>query len=193
MFGRAAREKEAARKRFRFVATVAVIVLGFWAGSAVVDNDVVRLIVSRFGYVGVFIVAIISGFNLLVPVPAVAFVPLFLASGLELTTTIAVIAVGVTCADSIAFLIGRAGRGHLDVESSQVVRKLEKVKKKHYWAPILLMFLYACVAPLPNEVMAMPLGFMRYRLVHVFPALLAGNIVFNAFTASGVAMLWRAM
>lgn len=177
----------------RVIAVIAVLALGMALGRIAQGNEVVRQLVTRYGYFGVFAVALVSGFNLVVPVPAVAFIPLFVASGLDLTATVAVIVVGVTIADMLAFMLGRAGRDLRVMQETRFVKQLQKFRQRHYWLPLGTMFLYASFAPLPNELMAIPLGLMGYPARHIFLPLLFGNLVFNTITAFGMAALFRSL
>ncbi len=168
---------------------VAVIVGGIFFGRVALHNDIVRGLVLRYGYAGVFVVALISGFNLLVPVPAFAFVPLFIAAGLDFAAVLGFIVAGVTVADMAGFFLGRAGRGFDAVLHAKAVRRLEKFRARHRAAPLVVLALYAAFAPLPNQVVMVPLGLMGYAAYEVFLPLLAGNFIFNALAASGLQFL----
>ncbi len=174
----------------RFFAVVAVIVCGILLGRVALHNEVVRGLVSHYGYGGVFVVAVASGFNVLVPVPAFAFVPLFTAAGLDFAPTVGLIVAGVTLADMIGFFLGRAGRDIDAVRHAKVVRRLEKFRERHRAAPLLFMALYGSFAPLPNQVIAVPLGLMGYAAYEVVLPILVGNLVFNTLAASGIEFLF---
>lgn len=169
---------------------IGIIAIGLWLGTFVADNDLAKRLVADYGYVGIFIVALISGFNLIVPVPAVAFIPMFIAAGLDFWVTILVLSIGLTIADMVAFVLGRAGRAFVN-PNSRLIKKLEHIQKDHYWGPPVLMFLYACFVPLPNEIMAIPLGFMGYPIRHVAPFLFTGHLVFNTWAALGLLSVFQ--
>jgi len=173
----------------RFGAVAAVMALGIWLGYIATGNEMVRLIVHRYGFVGVFLVSLVCGFNIAVPVPAVAFIPLFLASGLEFYMMIAVMVAGETAADLLSFALGRTGREIEEVRHMKIVRRLERYRKKHYWQPLAIMTVFASVAPLPNEVLTIPLGIMGYPLLHVLVPVLIGNTIFTAAVAFGMQAL----
>jgi membrane protein YqaA with SNARE-associated domain len=177
----------------RFATVALIIIFGMWLGRIAMQNDVIREMVVRYGYGGIFVIALISGFNIVVPVPAVAFVPLFVASGMDFAATVGVIVVGVTVADLVAYLLGRAGR-ELDVmKHGKMVKRLAAWRAKHYWTPIWVMGFYAAFAPLPNELIAIPLGLMNYPLRHVVPPLLLGNLVFNLLASYGMRAVFLAL
>lgn len=177
----------------RFATVALIIVFGMWLGRIAMQNEVVSDLVVRYGYGGIFVIAFISGFNIIVPVPAVAFVPLFVASGMDFMATVGVIVVGVTVADLVAYLLGRAGR-ELDVmQHAKMVKKLEAWRARHYWKPIWAMGFWAAFAPLPNELLAIPLGLMGYPLAHVVPPLIIGNLVFNLLASYGMRAVFLAL
>ncbi len=166
----------------------ALVAAGFALGGSIHGNEDAAELVRAFGYFGVFLAAVVSGFNLVVPVPAVAFLPTFLAAGLDLWPTILVMSLGVTLADSIAFLIGNAGRSFARRgKARDAVRWLEKLRERSPAAPLAALAFVAAFVPIPNEVVALPLGLMGYRFRAVFATVLCGNLVFNTLFAHGVA------
>lgn len=170
-----------------FVAVLCVFGVGILAGHLAVTNDSVRGIVAAYGYAGIFVIALVSGFNLAVPIPAIAFLPAFLGAGLDVRLTVAVISVGVTVADCMAFMIGKTGRSLVPLRFRKTLARMERIRHRYHAAPLGAMFLWSMLAPLPNEVLAIPLGLMGYRLWQIAPILLLGNIVFNSLSAIGIA------
>lgn len=174
----------------QFVILTAVIVVGFWAAAFVSGNEVMKDLVAQYGYVGLFFLSILSGFNLAVPIPIAAFLPVFIVSGLDFWTAIVVMAAGATIADIIAFQLGRVGRQMTGKKPGRYIVALERMQKSHSWTPPLLMFLYASFVPLPNEVLAIPLGFMGCRSRFIIPAMFFGNVIFNSLFAFGIVSLY---
>lgn len=166
-------------------ALIAIIALAFWLASLTHENETIKTLVESYGYIGIFIVALISGVNVAVPIPAVAFLPLFLESGLSFWPTIGIIAAGVTIADFVAYFIGKAGR-HIIPSPFQ-----EKLFTRYWWSPLVVLFLFAAFVPFPNEILLIPLGFLRYRAVLLFPVVLAGNLLFTILYATGLIELFR--
>lgn len=176
-----------------FAAVAVIFALGIWLGHLATANGAVRSLVADYGYIGIFIVAIVSGFNIAIPVPAIAFLPAFLASGLDFWTVITVITVGVSLADCIAFLLGRTGRKLVPAKYTGTIRKLERIRERYHWAPLALLLVWATIAPLPNEVIVIPLGLMGYRLYHIVPMVIVGNFIFNTLTGLGILTVFGAL
>src|SRR3989344_4832822 len=99
---------EVARQKFikvivQIIIIAAIIALAFLLTNRVTEDELLRDLVARFGYIGAFFVAVISGINIFVPIPAVSFLPLFIESGLNFYLTIAAIVIGVTVGDVVGY------------------------------------------------------------------------------------------
>lgn len=163
-----------------------VIAMAFWASGTVKDSDFVSDLIRKFGYGGIFLIAVVSGFNLAIPIPAISFLPIFLSSGLNAFMAVFVIAVGMTLADFIGFLLGKTGR-HMALSALErkVVNKLDRFRDKPYWFPALVLFLFASFVPIPNEVIVVPMAFLGYRFTYILLPVFFGNIIFNSVYAIG--------
>lgn len=158
-----------------------------WLGARIEENEAIRGAVNRYGYAGVFVVSVASGFNFIAPFPAVSFLPAFLAAGLDLWLVLGLMTLGMTIADSIAYLVGSVGRSVLYASmEARIVQRLEAAKERGGWRPFALLFLFAAIIPLPNELILVPMGFFGYRLRTLVPILFTGNAVFNALTGFGI-------
>lgn len=179
---------------WHIVALVAIVALALFLASLAKENELIRAIVLQYGYVGVFVVALICGFNLAVPIPAAAFLPLFLASGLGFWTSILFMSLGTTAADLLAYALSRVGRNlashSLGERENKVFERIERIREKYSWGPIALLFAFAAVVPFPNEILVIPLGFLNYRLRYIFFAVFAGNFVFNTLYATGIIQIF---
>jgi membrane protein YqaA with SNARE-associated domain len=139
------------------------------------------------GLWGLFGLSILSGFNVVVPIPIAALYPSFAAFGYPATVIISIIALGMTLGDSIGYLLGMGARSFVTDTG-----KIQQFILRHTDRPLLLAFfilLYGMVIPLPNELIVIPLAALRIPWYVVLLPLLIGNIVFTmllAFGASGV-------
>lgn len=182
-----------ARKSLKIIFKTAVFILViasvFYLARVARSSEIVREMVFDYGYYGIFAVAVISGFNFAFPVPAVAFLPLFLEVGLNFWATIILITIGVTVADSFTYLIGRFGREVID-DKRKIIIAFERAGERHWWAPMTLLFLFSALIPLPNEILVVPLGFLNYKFGRIWPVILTGNFIFNITYASGAVGLF---
>lgn len=191
----------------RIVILIFVIALAFGVSGIVKDSEFVSGLVRQFGYAGIFLVAVVSGFNLVIPVPAISFLPVFLASGLNAFAVIVIIAAGMSLADFVGFLLGKTGR-HIAQgvgsfkKDTQGVRSFKRedltpsflkyltpsnrADPFQNWSPALVLFLFASFIPLPNEVLVVPMAFLGYRFTYILLPVFFGNMVFNSLYAIGV-------
>lgn len=165
---------------------IAVIFVGWWFSFRLGENEQIAEFVRSYGYAGIFIIAIVSGFNLIVPVPAISLLPIYVASGLELSLVFLTISVGVTIADTAAYYIGHISRAVASNEVVKTIQKLEKWRERNPALPFVILFFFASFVPLPNEVLVIPMGFLGYRLAYVLPIVFAGNMLFNIFSGYGL-------
>lgn len=172
---------------------LALVALATWANLYAAEHDLVRDMAVRFGYPGIFLAAAASGFNLVVPVPLIAFFPFFMEIGFDPALTVATIAAGMTTGDLLGYLIGRTTREMFAPKVRGMMGRLEALRDRHRVLPFVVMFLYAAFAPIPNEVLVIPLAFLRYPLPGIFTAVLAGNLIFNSLVAFGVVRVFEAL
>ena len=172
------------------VAAVAIaIAVIVWANQVAVENDELLAAIARFGYPGLFVVSAISGFNLLIPIPAISLFPLLMEAGFHPVVTVLVIGAGMTVGDSVGFLLGRLGRKV--VTRRAWLERLERMRERHAIAPYVLMFFWAAFAPVPNEVLVIPLdddfdrflarGFGAIRAA-VATSRIAAQVMFDTLT-----------
>ena len=166
------------------VAAVALAIAAIvWANQVAVENEQLLDAIARFGYVGLFVVSAISGFNVIIPIPAISLFPLLMEAGFHPIITVLVIGAGMTVGDMVGFLLGRLGRKM--VERGSWLRRLEDIRERHRLAPYVLLFFYASFAPVPNELIVIPMALIGCRWYGVLAAALAGNLIFNGLAAAG--------
>lgn len=187
------RNRRLGRLALRVVVVLAVLALVVWANVYAARHDLMREAAREFGYPGLLAAAALSGFNLVVPIPVIAFYPFFMDVGFAPVATVLVIAAGMTLGDLLGFLIGHTAREVMAPRRHELIARLERLREKQPLLPIAVMFLYAAFAPLPNEVLVLPMAFLRYPIAGIMLAVLAGNLVFNSLAAFGVLQAFEAI
>jgi membrane protein YqaA with SNARE-associated domain len=187
----AIKNKKLFKLGFQLIFLVAVFIVAFELRDLAHQSEALRTLVVSYGYFGIFLVSAISGINIFIPIPAIAFLPLFLASGLEFWLTIVVISIGMTLGDSVSYIIGKAGRYVFDSsKKSKLTSRLKKLHsqwlKKHRSIPLLVLLFFAAFIPLPNEIIIIPLAFLGYKFTRLLPWLMIGNLAFNTLSGLGV-------
>lgn len=181
------------RLAIQLILIAGLVALIVWANLYAADHELAREAATRFGYAGIFAASAVSGFNLIVPVPVVAFFPFFMSAGLAPLPTVLVIALGMTTGDLLGYLIGRTARQLVRPKEGGVIRRLEALRERHPYLPMGVMLVYAAFVPAPNELLVLPLAFLRYPAVGIFGAVLIGNVVFNSLVAFGVVRIFEAI
>lgn len=177
------------------VAVFAIFIVAiFWLTNYIAEEESIQYLVNSFGYYGIYTASVISGFNLIVPIPIIAFISIFLDAGFGFWTTIFVIAAGMTTGDLLGYFLGRLGR-HLVQEGMGskvwVSKKLISIREKNPHLPYLFLFIMASFVPLPNEITVLPMSFLGYKLVFILPIVFVGNLIFNYLSATGVIALFN--
>ena len=176
------------------VASFSLIILGaFSLANSLSELDTIENFLFSYGYLTVLAVGIVAGFNLVVPVPAAAFVPVFTEAGMFLPTIILLLVIGTTIADMIGFGIGHIGRHLVADKHPKFYRWLENIHHNHTRLILPIVIMYASFAPLPNEVILIPLALMGTPFRIIFLAILIGNTVNQTMLAYGFGAIFNVL
>jgi membrane protein YqaA with SNARE-associated domain len=185
--------KLTSRLFYKVLLVMLILFAALWLANSALESQKVLDYVSQYGYAGIFATSIVSGFNVVVPIPIVAFFEVFMESGLNFWFVILLITIGMTIGDGVGYLIGNASRDVAIFDKhSATVAKLQKFHDRNNLMPLGVMFLYASLAPLPNEIVVIPLAFLKYSARDVLAVVFAGNFIFNLLGALGVIGLFNA-
>ncbi|MEM2936679.1 MAG: VTT domain-containing protein [Candidatus Bathyarchaeia archaeon] len=127
----------------------------------------------QYGYAGVFAISIIGAISIIIPIPYTLFIyllgailepiPLALAGGL-----------GSAVGEFSGYLIGYYGRAVINKERQRKMDYMLKIFNRYGFITI---FLFA-LTPLPDDLLFIPLGIMRYKFLKVFiPAFLGKSLM----------------
>ncbi len=137
------------------------------------------------GYFGVFISATIAGLNIFFPAPASALTPIFLASGLEFSYIVGALTLGTLLADIIGYYIGVFGKHVTEQVHPRLFSNLQKFDQKHHKMVLPAVFLFAALAPFPNELLLIPLGVIGYKFRYILIPLALGALIHQVTYAYG--------
>jgi membrane protein YqaA with SNARE-associated domain len=129
-------------------------------------------LVTTYGYAGAFIISLFGNFTIFFPVP---FVLTIYAFGAKLNPLLLGLACGFgsTIGEFSAYLVGRGGRKVID---NRYGKQLENARKLVERYGVIIIFLFA-ILPLPDDVILIPLGMMRYDLKKAMIAMFTGKTV----------------
>jgi membrane protein YqaA with SNARE-associated domain len=135
----------------------------------------------QFGYLGVFIISFIGSVSVIFPVPY-TIVIFFLGSVLDPVFVAVSSGLGAALGEFSGYLIGYSGRRVVSEERQKKMGYMVKLFDKYGPAAI---FFFA-LTPLPDDLLFIPLGVMRYPFVKAFvPALLGKTLMTFILAFSG--------
>ena len=135
-------------------------------------------IVTQHGYAGAFLISIFGNFTIFFPVPFTITIYAFGATLNPLLLGI-VCGLGSTIGEASAYLVGVGGR---KVIEGRYEERLESAKRliQRYGATIIFLF---ALLPLPDDVILIPLGVLRYDLKKALGAMFLGKTIMLTFVA----------
>ena len=142
--------------------------------------DWMRTFAVQYGYFGIFLISMLGAMSIFVPIPYT--VVIFTLGGLRIFDPlwIAVAAgLGAAIGEFSGYVIGFGGRRIISEKQKTKMDFLTKLFKK--FGPIVI-FVFA-LTPLPDDLLFIPLGVMRYSVLRAFIPALLGKFVSNLIIA----------
>jgi uncharacterized membrane protein YdjX (TVP38/TMEM64 family) len=135
-------------------------------------------LVLNYGYFGAFIISLFGNFTIFFPVP---FTITIYAAGVTLEPILLglVCGIGSTIGEFSAYLIGRGGRRIIDDRYGDRLESARMLIQRHGMAVI---FLFA-VLPLPDDLILIPMGMMKYDLRKAMIAMFFGKTIMCTLVA----------
>jgi len=135
----------------------------------------------QFGYFGVFLISLIGALSIIVPIPYTLIIYL-LGSVLDPFLIAVSGGLGSALGEFSGYVLGYYGRAVLSEERR---RKMDFMMKVFHHYGFAAIFLFA-LTPLPDDLLFIPLGIMRYRFVKAFiPAFLGKMLMCFILAYSG--------
>jgi membrane protein DedA with SNARE-associated domain len=143
-------------------------------------DDWMRSIASQFGYFGVFIISLIGTMAIVIPIPYTVVILYLSMEGWDpLLLTISG-GLGSTIGEFAGYLLGYYGRRIISAERQRKMDYLLRLFGK--WSPAAI-FIFA-LTPLPDDLLFIPLGILRYNPLKAFVPAFAGKLLMCYILAS---------
>jgi membrane protein YqaA with SNARE-associated domain len=145
-----------------------------------VISDWLRTFALQYGYLGIFLISLIGAMSIFVPIPYPVVIFILGASSSFDPLLIAVAAgLGSAIGEFSGYLLGMGGR---KVISDKYKKKMDFITKlfKKYGSVAIFVF---ALTPLPDDLLFIPLGVMRYNLLRAFIPALLGKFFSNLIIA----------
>jgi len=127
-------------------------------------------LVTIYGYLGAFVVCVLGNFSIIIPIPFALVVYAFGATLNPLLLGL-VSGLGSTVGEMFSYFLGWGGR---KVIESRYGSRLDAVEKLIDRYGALTVFLVALL-PMPDDLLLIPLGMMKYDIKKTFIAMLLGK------------------
>ena len=132
----------------------------------------------QYGYFGIFLISLIGALSIFFPIPYTVII--FTLGGTFEPLWIAVAAgIGSAVGEFSGYLIGFGGRRAI---SEKYKKKMEFLMKLFDRFGPIVIFLFA-LTPLPDDLLFIPLGVIRYSIARAFIPALIGKICMNLIVA----------
>ena len=134
----------------------------------------------QYGYLGIFLISLLGAASIFVPIPSSAIIFIMGGSSTLEPLWIAVAAgLGAVLGEFSGYLVGMSGRR---IISDKYKRKMEILTKLFKRYGSIIIFLFA-LTPLPDDLLFIPLGVMRFGIVRTFLPALLGKFLSNLLIA----------
>lgn len=133
---------------------------------------------NQYGYIGIFVISLLGALSIFFPIP---YTVVIFTLGAHFEPALIAIAAGLGAAigEFSGYMLGLSGRKFISPERR---RKMEfMVKVFNRFGPIAI-FVFA-LTPLPDDLLFIPLGMMRYSIVRAFVPALIGKMCMNFIVA----------
>ena len=134
----------------------------------------------QYGYIGIFFISLLGAMSIFVPIPYTIVIFILGASSSFEPLLIAVAAgAGAAIGEFSGYLIGMGGR---KVIGDRYKKKMDFITKLFKKYGSIAIFVFA-LTPLPDDLLFIPLGVMRYSLRRAFVPALLGKFFSNLIIA----------
>lgn len=135
---------------------------------------------TQYGYLGIFLISLFGAISIFVPIPYTIVIFILGASSSYDPLFIAVAAgLGSAIGEFSGYLLGVGGRKVIGDKYKKKVEFITKLFKKYGSVAI---FIFA-LTPLPDDLLFIPLGVMRYSFLHAFIPAVLGKFFSNLIIA----------
>lgn len=174
------------------VITICAVLVGIGLGVATVPwvatwyghvTETWTTLALHFGYWGAFWSAVIGSVTIVIVFPYTLVVFFLATQGLNPLWLGVLMGVGATIGQMSGYLIGMTGSRFVQHRNPRTYEALEKIIGARPGLVEWLIFLFA-VTPLPDDMLFIPLGLLRYRWWRLILPTLAGKVISGLIVTS---------
>jgi len=137
----------------------------------------------QFSYLGVFLISLVGAMSIIIPIPY-TFVILTLGMKGVMDPLLLTFAggLGSSIGELSGYLLGYYGRAMISEKRQRKINFIVRILENRYGP--LVIFLFA-LTPLPDDLLFIPLGVLRYKFVKAFIPCFFGKLLMCAILAYG--------
>ena len=140
-----------------------------------------QYLTDTFGYLGIFLVSFVGSATVILPLPSFAII--FAAGAVMNPWIVGMVAgFGAAFGELIGYAVGRGGEKIVEKKHGKWLDKGKFWFEKHGAFPILVLF---AATPLPDDIVGILCGAIKYDIRKFFVATLIGKIFLNLALALG--------
>ncbi len=145
-------------------------------GFAEITNMVLKLV---GGPIGIFLVSLLSNSIPFVTIPYLGIIAGYTVFYRDLWSQILLItssSLGAATGKIVVYFLGSAARRGLSENSKRNVELFKKLARRS----LFLAILFLAATPLPDDILYIPLGLMKYPILPYFTAILIGKVIITS-------------
>lgn len=169
------------------IATVPLVAT--WYGRI---NETWTSLALRYGYWGAFWSAVVGSITIVIVFPYTLIIFFLATQGLNPVLLGLLMGLGATIGQMSGYLIGMTGSRFVQHRNPETYDALEKLVAARPALIQWLLFIFA-ITPLPDDVLFIPLGLLRYRWWRLLFPTLAGKILSGLLVTSFSKIVARAL
>ncbi len=175
-------------KRKKIILTISIIALTAWA-IFLFSIDINWLLASigiQNMYLILFLIALLSSTSFLTSASFYATFLAYVSLGFDPLIISIIGGIGMAIGDSLFFFISRHAGDVMSMSNVKLYNKIFKqISKLPTWGVYLFTYLYASFMPIPNDILIIMLGVLKFRYSRVIPILIIGDITLLFLIANG--------
>ena len=136
---------------------------------------------TNFGYIGIFLISLLGSSTIIFPLPAATFV--FMAAAVLNPLILGIVAgIGAALGELVGYAVGWSGR---KISQKKFEKELEKARRMfEKYGGFLALIIFAAT-PLPDDIVGILSGVLKFEVKRFVIAVLIGKIIFNLILAYG--------
>jgi len=145
----------------------------------------------QFGYLGVFAISVVGAMSIIIPIPY-TFVILTLGMEGSLDPLLLTVAGGLGSAvgEFSGYVLGYYGRAVISEKRQRKIDFIVRILENRYGPVVIFLF---ALTPLPDDLLFIPLGVLRYKFVKAFIPCFFGKLLMCAILAYGGKLYYDAL